>query len=324
MPAPGTQQQRRTPAARLLNAKYSTALSPLFLQACIPVAGASSTERNVESNALLYGLKDPFVEEYFFNFGSSINGNRFVPPPEPLSQLNRIPDDLSCSRETYASPDVGCVCTHAVNIPFNKTIQFVLTNFEPDPSTYVYMSLHPVHLHGHNFAVVKMGFPSYNETDGLFIDANPDIVCPNRLCKAPRWNGQPPTDFNLHDPPIKDTVIVPAKGYVVLRFRSTNPGHWVMHCHTNSHHMEGMNMLFIEAAERIPQVPVNFPTCNQFSWSLENFDEYMTVSKATVQGNTTDKKNGESKQSPPKECWENDDQIDQESKGNVLKLTILS
>ena len=110
-------------------------------------------------------------------------------------------------------------------------MQFVLTNFEPEMGgMFAYIGPHTIHLHGHRFAVLKMGFAEYNETTALFSDHNPDIVCPNRLCKSPRWNGQPPVDLNLENPPIKDTVTLPPRGYVVIRFRSTNPGYWNMHC----------------------------------------------------------------------------------------------
>ena len=132
------------------------------------------------------------------------------------------------------------------------------------------------------FAVLKMGFAEYNETTALFTDHNPDIVCSSRLCKSPRWNGQPPNDLNLENPPIKDTVVLPARGYVVIRFRSTNPGYWNMHCHATTHHMEGMNILFREASEKIGPVPVGFPTCRKFAWFQQQFDDYLAKSKLLI------------------------------------------
>ena len=197
---------------------------------CLPMAMASSRNEHEEKIKKEFGLDDQHFEEHFFNvgfnWGSSINGNKFVYPTEPFSQTKTIPLEMSCDRQSCASPDIGCVCTSVMDISFNKTMQFVLTNFEPaTEGTFVYMGSHPIHLHGHNFAVLKMGFAEYNETTALFTDHNPDIVCPNRLCKSPRWNGQPPDDLNLENPPIKNTVIVPAKGYVVIRFKSNNPGY---------------------------------------------------------------------------------------------------
>ena len=37
----------------------------------------------------------------------------------------------------------------------------------------------------------------------------------------------------------RTTVLVPADGYVVIRFKADNPGLWLLHCHTLSHDMEG-------------------------------------------------------------------------------------
>jgi hypothetical protein len=39
-------------------------------------------------------------------------------------------------------------------------------------------------------------------------------------------------------------VYIPAKGYVVLRFRAENEGIWVFHCHILWHHAGGMLMAF--------------------------------------------------------------------------------
>ena len=53
-------------------------------------------------------------------------------------------------------------------------------NFSSIALIYFYFSVigitgtaHPVHIHGHKFQVVKVGFPSYNETTGLFEQNNP-------------------------------------------------------------------------------------------------------------------------------------------------------
>ena len=55
-----------------------------------------------------------------------------------------------------------------------------------------------------------------------------------------------------------------------------------MHCHATTHHMEGMNILFREASEKIGPVPVGFPTCNKFSWLQQQFDDYLAKSKLLI------------------------------------------
>lgn len=65
---------------------------------------------------------------------------------------------------------------------------------------------HPIHLHGHDFIVVGSGTGSYN--------------------------GQ---NLNLVNPPRRDVVLMPARGYLVLAFLTDNPGTWLMHCHIGWH-----------------------------------------------------------------------------------------
>ena len=91
---------------------------------------------------------------------------------------------------------------------------------------------HPIHLHGHQFEVVKVGYPIYNDT-GLFLANTPDIDCDSLengpFCSRPRWTNPAWEGGNIpgalpHSPPRKDTIIVPAGGYVVVRLKADNPG----------------------------------------------------------------------------------------------------
>ena len=64
---------------------------------------------------------------------------------------------------------------------------------------------HPFHLHGHSFHVLGK-----------------------------------PGALNLKDPPLKDTVTIPAKGGLVIQWRANNPGKWFFHCHIEWHLATGM------------------------------------------------------------------------------------
>jgi len=48
----------------------------------------------------------------------------------------------------------------------------------------------------------------------------------------------------------------------MIRFRTDNPGLWLMHCHQEMHAIEGMAIAWNEAPERHRVPPVNFPTCD--------------------------------------------------------------
>ncbi|MBU1335780.1 MAG: multicopper oxidase family protein [Alphaproteobacteria bacterium] len=65
------------------------------------------------------------------------------------------------------------------------------------------MMAHPMHLHGHHFQVVGMN--------------------------GKRLNGA-----------VRDTVLVPAMGTVVIAFDADNPGRWLHHCHNLYHMATGM------------------------------------------------------------------------------------
>jgi hypothetical protein len=81
---------------------------------------------------------------------------------------------------------------------------------------------HPIHIHGHKFWVLGSG-------EGYFKDS----------------------PLNLIDPIYRDTVDVPKNGWLVVRFKSDNPGVWLLHCHVEWHAVTGMAIVFNEAFERI-------------------------------------------------------------------------
>ncbi|XP_076936691.1 laccase-15-like [Bidens hawaiensis] len=100
---------------------------------------------------------------------------------------------------------------------------------------------HPMHLHGFNFYIVGWGFGNYDEK-------------------------KDPLNYNLVDPPFRNTVIVPINGWVAIRFRASNPGVWFMHCHLERHLTWGMNTVFIIKNGKQPQEsmlppPVHMPRC---------------------------------------------------------------
>ena len=58
--------------------------------------------------------------------------------------------------------DVNCICTYEITIPYDETIQFVLTSPQA----------HPIHLHGHTFHVVDIGYPTYDPDTGFVSEHN--------------------------------------------------------------------------------------------------------------------------------------------------------
>lgn len=107
-------------------------------------------------------------------------------------------------------------------IPYNATnpltVDIVLNNLDEDS--------HPFHLHGYSFWVLA----SFSSTYGWG-----------------SWNpyeaaSPPGGELELMTSVKRDTVYVPRRGYVVLRFVADNPGIWMLHCHVLWHQASGMAM----------------------------------------------------------------------------------
>lgn len=117
----------------------------------------------------------------------------------------------------------------------------VLIDNSPSPEFYSFAA-HPIHLHGHHFWVLGSGI-------GTFSLSNETIV----------------SSLNFIDPPFRDTFKVPPKGWILIRFRTSSPGAWSLHCHTVSHSLFGMDRIFIVDRSNWPSIPSNFPRCGKYT-----------------------------------------------------------
>lgn len=142
-----------------------------------------------------------------------------------------------------------CQCTYYEKLEMNKSYQLVLSNIGDGKGLS-----HPIHLHGYHFYIVKMGFGSYDSTSAEFLQETNDIrclgestpnMCNSEIWKSNAWVTNPNSipGIKLSHPPIKDTIIVPSGGYVVIRFKANNPGPWFFHSQVNFHTTNGMGMV---------------------------------------------------------------------------------
>lgn len=229
-------------------------------------------------------LPDPYPKcpncRHFLNFHfegekqtSSVNGRNFILPSfPPQTQYEDFQQrDNICSLTADCNPStIDCSCVHVIKIPYDRTIQMVFSSIGPTPSA------HPIHLHGHTFHVVHVGYPTYNSSTGFISESNSDIACDDvnctkdgcnpKSCTMPRWN-EPLMKFTINNRTIrKDTVMVPAGGYVVINFLSDNPGQWFLHCHKELHQLEGMAVIVNEAIKRQEKMnpPKGLNRCGDF------------------------------------------------------------
>lgn len=102
-------------------------------------------------------------------------------------------------------------------VSYGEIVQIVVNNKDP--------AIHPFHMHGHQFQVLDR---PHSDTG----------IWPGRGS----GNAQPPR---------RDVVHVMANSYAVLRFRATNPGVFLFHCHIEWHVEMGLTATIIEAPEKL-------------------------------------------------------------------------
>jgi laccase len=130
-------------------------------------------------------------------------------PANPPVKFNYTGDDID---KSLWAPEAA---TKVKVLKYNSTVQMVFQ------TTNIFAAEnHPMHLHGHSFYVVGQGLGNYNPVTD-------------------------PLNFNLVDPPQRDTVMAPMSGWVAIRFKADNPGVWFVHCHLEDHLSWGLNMAFL-------------------------------------------------------------------------------
>lgn len=109
--------------------------------------------------------------------------------------------------------------------------QWVVIPEDFNSSSWVYLLLtgsksagitrgaHPIHLHGHDFALLQ-------QSSLPFTTANVNLT--------------------LINPPRRDVVLLPEDGFIIIAFKSDNPGTWLLHCHIAFHASEGLALQILE------------------------------------------------------------------------------
>ena len=218
---------------------------------------------------------------FFFNFAfdsdeitSTINGRNFILPSTSLFAEKKLLDEIKpqiCTDTDNECKGSPCQCIHIVDLGesfYKKTVRFVLSSLDARPT---FASAHPVHLYGHTFHVVKIGYGKY-DIEGKIIEPTTDIQCASPCKKAPTWSSRP--FISITNKTVrKDTVIVPGGGYVVIDVIADNPGYWFLHCHIDSHQLEGMALVISEVPSKHTSAPETMPTCGNFKLTVEEFNK---------------------------------------------------
>ncbi|KAK1668132.1 hypothetical protein QYE76_056291 [Lolium multiflorum] len=126
--------------------------------------------------------------------------------------------------------------TRLVVLQYGDTVELVMQG-----TSILGAESHPFHLHGFNFFVVGQGFGNFDPVKDQ-------------------------AKYNLVDPVERNTVGVPAAGWVAIRFRADNPGVWFMHCHLEVHVSWGLKMAWLVQDGSLPNQkllppPSDLPKC---------------------------------------------------------------
>lgn len=166
------------------------------------------------------------LQAYFFNRSNGVYTTDF--PPNPPVKFDYTGPPPNNTMVTNG--------TKVVVLPFNTRVELVMQD-----TSILGNESHPLHLHGYDFFIVGQGFGNYNPK-------------------------KDPAKFNLVDPPQRNTVGVPAGGWVAIRFLADNPGVWFMHCHLEVHTSWGLKMAWIvldgpKPNQKLRPPPPDLPKC---------------------------------------------------------------
>ncbi|KUJ12595.1 putative ferrooxidoreductase Fet3 [Mollisia scopiformis] len=150
------------------------------------------------------------------------NNITYTRPDVPTLYTVLSSGDLATNAAIYSQ------YTNPFILPKNAVVDVIVNNADTGS--------HPFHLHGHNFQVLAR-FPSYGPSFYAY--------------KSPTSSGVS-YDPNNHPafpsfPARRDTLVMPPRGYFVIRFIADNPGVWMFHCHIDWHLEQGLAATFIEA-----------------------------------------------------------------------------
>ena len=105
-------------------------------------------------------------------------------------------------------------------------IYLVLTLTDQNDRQAFAPGAHPIHLHGHDFALLAQETGPY----------------PGNLDKV---------KLKKDNPPRRDVVLLPKGGYIVIAFKADNPGPWALHCHIAWHASSGLVFQVLENVDKM-------------------------------------------------------------------------
>ncbi|ORY65459.1 laccase-2 [Pseudomassariella vexata] len=95
---------------------------------------------------------------------------------------------------------------------------------------------HPIHLHGHDFLLLGTSDTDANPTEPVIFNEASDIG-----------------GLNFNNPTRRDVAMLPPFGWLVIAWKTDNPGAWLVHCHIAWHVSQDLSVQFLEMRDQIPK-----------------------------------------------------------------------
>ena len=216
---------------------------------CIPVTNLTSTKA-------WYHL-DKWDDTQFFDM-VKIRGNETNPTYFEVS-LNKgdyIKNRIPCyALVKKSSQDKHRGGTAIMSLPTNKSVTIMLrVKNHPGSKNPVKPGdgTHPMHLHGHHFEV--LGIANGEKNTNCTLQPDDDHSDPTEY-----YFGQSIDKLRERKGVLKDTVILPVCGAVVLRINTDNPGVWFFHCHIAYHLHHGLAAVINEGNYMFSRDDTSFP-----------------------------------------------------------------
>jgi len=195
----------------------------------LSILGSMKPNYFIFFNKVIFSLEAVNIPVIYTRGDFGILPNKPYEPPLPYPPEHQF---------IYDGLEIG---TNVVKLGHNEVVQMVINNQGP--------MAHPVHLHGHRF--YSLGIGPENITDVGEEIGDPHPFVPEEDTKL----------LNLVNPPLVDTIVIPAKGWGVVRWTADNPGAWICHCHIDAHLDTGMIVVFVEDVPSAPQTTTFLETC---------------------------------------------------------------
>jgi FtsP/CotA-like multicopper oxidase with cupredoxin domain len=143
-----------------------------------------------------------------------INGTSWVMSDVPT--LNQAVAGLEAANSNFTTSGVSSAFSanqYVIDVPDVAVVDLLITNYDE--------GAHPFHLHGHVFWIIATSPDQYFD-----------------------WSTYPALNTTLSNVMKRDTIMIDAYGWALIRFVADNPGLWALHCHISWHMESGLLMQF--------------------------------------------------------------------------------